>query len=393
MASWIMHSLLQAAAAASSPADVAPAQAGEVVVVWEGMVEPARERLRACLAQKCFPVNDVKASLALADAQFVNGSYDDARRTLQDSLQRLVAAPGEHPRLRASLLNGVAIVAEHQGDLFDAMYARGGAADALWSAGPDTVVPALNARIAAALTQARLGRTAEARATLRSTAGRAKDVGQPVLEQAVRMYDAAIQWRNGAHRPAERTLREVAGLKGENFRSLRVASAALLTQLLNEAGQVDRTGLLEEAIGRDRNKIRPTLIYSPTIDIQGPIQRDAFGFVPNQTVRSDSRSALGWIDMGYWVRPDGSVADVQVLRGARNAELARYIRDVAVRRRYAATQDPSNAQGWYEIRRFSLGYEKVTPIGSRIVRRAGAPIIAEMDLAVIAPDASKRETS
>jgi len=389
---WVPFLVLQAGVV-STPPNVMPPHAEEVVVVWEGRVELSQERLRTCLARNCVPVEDVTASLALADAQFVNGLYDEARRTLHEARRRLQRAPGEHPRLRASLLNGTATVAEHQGDLFDAMYARGGAARALWSAGPDTIVPALNARIASALMQARLGRISEARTTLRLTAGMAVNANQPLLAQAVRMYDAAIQWRSGAQRPAERTLRDVMVLEGDGFRSLRVASAALLTQLLNESGREDRTGLLEQVVHREQSGAKPVLLYSPPLERLGPVQGDAFGFIPDRTITSESIAVGGWMDLGYWVRPDGSVAEVQVLRGARHAGLTDYIRDIAARRRYAATPRSASPQGWYEIRRFSIGYERFTPLGSRIIRRAGAPMIAEMDLAVVPAAAERRETS
>ena len=61
---------------------------GQEVTVTGRRIQDFRDRLRACLARGCPPNEDVDASLALAEVEFESGEYEDARRTILQSLDR-----------------------------------------------------------------------------------------------------------------------------------------------------------------------------------------------------------------------------------------------------------------------------------------------------------------
>lgn len=80
--------LAAAPAAAQDNAAPPPGAASGPIIVTAIRVEDYRARLAACLARNC-PVNeDVDATMALAEALFLGGEYEDARRTVRLSLGR-----------------------------------------------------------------------------------------------------------------------------------------------------------------------------------------------------------------------------------------------------------------------------------------------------------------
>ena len=61
---------------------------GQEVTVTGRRLQDYRDRLRACIARGCPPNEDVDASLALAEVEFESGAYQEARRTILQSLDR-----------------------------------------------------------------------------------------------------------------------------------------------------------------------------------------------------------------------------------------------------------------------------------------------------------------
>ena len=71
-----------------APALAQQAAPGQNITVTGVRIQDYRDRLAACLARNC-PVNeDVDATLALAEALFLNGEYREARERRRASLGR-----------------------------------------------------------------------------------------------------------------------------------------------------------------------------------------------------------------------------------------------------------------------------------------------------------------
>ena len=107
---------------------------------------------------------------------------------------------------------------------------------------------------------------------------------------------------------------------------------------------------------------------------------NGFEIQQDTQTRSSDRASLRWADVGFWITPGGTVADAEVLRGSRDATWAAPIVATIAARRYTPFADAPSGQGRYRIERFTLTADFVTPIGSNIRRRAGAPHYERLDL-------------
>jgi hypothetical protein len=79
---------------------------------------------------------------------------------------------------------------------------------------------------------------------------------------------------------------------------------------------------------------------------------------------------LLWVDVGYWIRPDGSVDDIEVLRGSRTRGWEAPVLSNIASRRYAPTRDPV---GQFRVERYTLTGDYFNPSGSLIRRRGLNP--------------------
>jgi hypothetical protein len=98
---------------------VAPAIAadsdGPIIVTAQPLAETAAA-LAACLERSCPPDQDIAATLAHAENQFVAGGYKAARTTLLKSIDRNRAHGGAFPVPVSDLYRANGRVAEHVGE-------------------------------------------------------------------------------------------------------------------------------------------------------------------------------------------------------------------------------------------------------------------------------------
>lgn len=87
---------------------------GEIVVTARSSAAVA---LANCLARRCRPVEDISASLAAAEQEFLAGDYLGTRRVLAAALGRNRRFTAAHPRAVASLYDAHARMAYHYGDV------------------------------------------------------------------------------------------------------------------------------------------------------------------------------------------------------------------------------------------------------------------------------------
>src|SRR5690349_9255873 len=88
---------------------------GQEVTVTGRRIRDFRARLQACIARHCPPNEDVDASLALAEVEFESGAYEDARRTILQSLGRNRQHARTFPEPVADLYRSRARVSRHLG--------------------------------------------------------------------------------------------------------------------------------------------------------------------------------------------------------------------------------------------------------------------------------------
>src|SRR5687768_3471592 len=106
--SSVMSMLLAILAAAATPA------AQPITVIGQRLPD-LEARLSACIARNCPTDEDIDASLAVAEAQIVEGDYRAARRTLLSSLGRNKAEANAYPIPVSDLYRANGRVAAHLG--------------------------------------------------------------------------------------------------------------------------------------------------------------------------------------------------------------------------------------------------------------------------------------
>ena len=93
--------------------------AGADIVVTGKSLRDTAANLAACLARHCPPDQDVAASVAHAENQFVAGDYSGAQRTLHAALGRNRKHGKQYPLEVSNLLRANSRVAEHMGEAKD----------------------------------------------------------------------------------------------------------------------------------------------------------------------------------------------------------------------------------------------------------------------------------
>ena len=89
-------------------------QNAPIVVTGERILD-LRRNLATCIARQCPPNEDVDASLALAEGEFLIGDYDDAETTIRSSIDRNRRYRRIYPEPVADLYRSQARVQSHRG--------------------------------------------------------------------------------------------------------------------------------------------------------------------------------------------------------------------------------------------------------------------------------------
>lgn len=366
---------------------VPPAEPDEIVVTGIRL-EVSAAALRDCIARRCPPDQDIAATLAHAENLFVAGDYKEARKTSLGGIKRNKRYSRTYPVEVAGLLRANSRIGAHlgEGDSF-----RIGALDvvsALKSGLPHDDPRVLSARLEVGDSFARSGRIDGALNIYRDVASRAHDLNLPAVEGFARLRTAILYRTLAAANPAI--------FRGEARRAIaalvdspdpRLASFALAAKLVGAqmaAGEGD-SAAIDRIVAEYRKAAGgtaiPVLLYSPGIN-----QRD----VPNAALRGGSvlnRIPMQnvddqWVDVSFWITPDGKVTDAGVLR--RSAGLSGdWVNPIIVAvagRRYAPLVTGPNELGLFRVERFTYTARWENGTGTHLRVREPTPHIETLDL-------------
>lgn len=355
---------LFAAAAAEPP----------IIVTAKPQTEKA---LALCLARKCGTREDAIASIHHAQAQFADGEYPDARKTLLASLARNRGQDKEDPRAMSALWHALARVTLHNGDLQEYRRAALRSGSILARADAVTISEQVRGEVQIADALSMTGDPDGAVHRYRAVGREARARGE--IELAEMMELRAVYARSSFDgRPAARRRLERAAEDATLTPRARTAARGLAAQLQDRPGGKVQT-LLEDvpvqsadapllllrtpqsALGKQREAVNRALANN-----------DAVLFTMLQP-RSGEARPYSWVDIGFWVRPDGSVAEAEVLRGSRNRGWTEDVVRTVQGCRYAPFAAEAGSEGRYKIERVTLTYQHQTPAGSLIRRRSGLP--------------------
>lgn len=335
----------------------------------------------ACLARQCPPLRDAQVTIAWAEARFREGAYLKAKRGLAEAVSRNRDHAATDPKPLAALYEAYATVAVHDGDLEVYKRAMGGRARTLRAHLPASDPAIADAEIALGDMWAKLGKLRSAEMAYDAAERNAAVAGLPIAALNAALRRAWLASATGELGQADRIIDRVAA--SEAARDPAIQAVLPVVRLRLAAKRADDAAVDKLVAGLARtNGAAPALLWAPPYDptpVAAAVDTQLkFDFRNPIPPNSADRSPITWADVGFWVRPDGRTADIDVLRGSRDRNwLPIATRQIAARR-YAPRD--GGGQGVYRVERFTLRGEYQTPIGSLIPRRAGPPRLEVIDL-------------
>lgn len=387
VAALLFPALLALSAQAVAPARE-PALDTPPIVVTGKRLEDTEAALRACLARKCPPDEDIAATLAHAENLFVAGDYEKARTTLRRSLGRNDKHADRYPVEVSDLYRSNALVANHLGFEEDYFHSTWGTLRALKEGIPDPDWRQFGARMEIARMTARLRGLEEAVRAYRRLAKDAEAAGRPDIAALAQLRGLAMA---NQHRPSSSIRREIgkiAALTGPETQYASSAAKLYLARLAGEAGRIaEAQAMIREVAGTGVRAL--VLVYAPPYQLNVQEMNTANPTEIN-AARGNPAARFGgnfddmWIDVGFWVQADGRVSELKVLRKSTNSSWADPLLKSIRGRLYAPLEQPSYRKERYT---YTAGWERQT--GSHIMRRSPRARVEYLDLTLRA-DAAPR---
>lgn len=378
-------------------------QAEDIVVTGKPLKDTEAD-LRACIERKCPPDQDVAATLAHAENQMVSGDYKGGRKTLLDSLGRNRRHGQEYPVPVSDLLRANSRIAEHLGEAGSYRNSVIDMRDTLKKGLGDDDFRTLVAQVDVGDSRAKLGYPDEAERVYIKVEEQALALGNTRVATYARLRQALLLAVRHEDDPSPALYRRlIEKLDTIIQRPLPGAEEFALTAEVLKAKVERKTGstATTEAIIRrfaERGGAdRPVLVYAEPlerIDLT-KVGTDSAPLMSN-LVRTARTSVVGqWVDIGFWIGPEGHVSDVEVLRSSGSTRWVPPVLKNISARIYAPLKRDANARpGFYMIERYTQTANFVDETtGTRIRTREATPRVVRIDItpeiAAAAPPATK----
>jgi len=369
---FLLATLLAAAPAAAQQQDASKQE----IVVTGTRLSDTRKALEACLARNCPPDEDVNASLAHAENLFVAGEYHQARKTVKDSISRNDRHARKYPEPVSDLYRANSRISIHLGEGKDYEWSTWGIKRALKAGLPDDDLRILGADLEVAGMQAGLKRFDAARITYRRVERKAMELGRPDLAATARIRQAWLSHLNGHTATTRSELLKVAKNPDPKIAAQRLAALVLLARLDRREGKIASSDALLSEL-RKVGFTKPTLLYSPPLDLNVTGRDEGSGSVTRQMAVDDFEDQ--WADVGFWVRPDGRVADVEIIRQKGQSQWLKPVLKSISGRIYAPLKGASE-EGSFRVERYSYTSLWADRTGTRLRQRAADGRVEFLDL-------------
>jgi hypothetical protein len=377
---------LAALAAGAAQAQAQPQErnegSGQTIVVTGTSLSQTERNLRDCLARHCPPDEDIAATLAHAENLFVAGDYEKARRTTKASLGRNNRHADQFPVEVSNLYRAGSRIAVHLGEGHDYEQSTWGIKRALKEGLPKDDIRLVGADLEVAGMQASLGRTDSARKVYEEAAEDAARLNRPDLAGLARLRLAWLSQIEGDQQLARRKLQEIADDRRPETRVARLSALVLLARLDRKEGRRESSDAL---IGELRNAglAKPVLLFAPEIKLTSRVTE--VGEQGSTTRLAATQNFEDrWIDVGFWVTPDGRVSDLEIIRNSGPTYWAKPVLDSIGGRIYSPAPAGS-VDGTYRVERYSFTSLWEDRTGTRLRQRSANARIEYLDLTTDAP--------
>lgn len=322
------------------------------IVVTGTSLEQTREQLEACIARGCDPKQDIDASLAHAESQYIAGDFDGARATLRNSVHRNKRHRQDLPVDVSDLQRAYGRLIEMNGQPAVSRIVQIDALDSL-KAGldkQDRRVFLQRTLVAESFSQA--GRLRAAYDVYEDVERQAARAGLPQVSAYALLRRAALLNALASVSPEYRqryraALTKLESLEGPDMGKFRVAAVILRAQ---DTGHERDESALDAAIAKiDPQQFdRPFLLYAP------PVILNKHG--KSRMGGSGAKIEPDWMDVRIAVTRQGKVEGYEILRRTDgiDARWVKQVTDTIPRRRYAPFVPASGETVSYRVERFSF---------------------------------------
>lgn len=365
------------------------AASGDIVITGKRLVEAHA----VCVKGGCTPLRDAQASIALAESQFRDGSYLDAKRLLASAISRNEAKAASDPKPVAALYEAYATVALHEGNQDDYRRAVARQVATLRDNLPADDPAVVTASTALGDMWLKNGNYRQAEATFRGVEQAALKANQERTAALAGMKLALLAAMTDRADAANRKIDEIEARPIARNAGMATALRVVRLRVATRGGKEEEIDQRIRELG-GTGSAGPVLVWAPPYADDATSARLAnasrfpFDSLANargtsDQTRSSDFAGVQWADVGFWVRPDGRTGEIEVLRGTPSrAWLTPYLDQVGDRR--YSTSNPadvgSNVEGVYKIERVSRRTQYATPTNSLIKRRVLAGGFQILDL-------------
>lgn len=381
-----------------------PALANDIVVTGKPLKDTAAD-LAECIKRGCPPNEDMAATIAHAENQFVSGDYEGARKTLHASLGRNRKHGKEYPLELSNVLRANGRVAEHLGEARDFQLSTLDMRDTLKEGFGENDFRTLVAQVEVGDSRAKLGYPDEAERIYRDVEKRAFDAKQFRVASFARLRLTLLAQARFEDDPNARNAAaldsRLAGLIDSplpDSGDFVMAAKVLRARKDRRAGSTASTDELVKAFASSGGVTRPVLLFAEPVGKIDPTEGQTgradgvSGQAPAWTRWSSNRYGQ-WVDIGFWIGQDGKVSDVEVLRQKGSVDWAKPVMKSIARRVYAPLrQDGDSTPGFYMVERYTLTARVAEgeETGTRLRVREARPRIEMLELT---PDAGEEKVA
>ena len=376
-------------AGVNSPA-TANDEAPREIVVTARSLKDTESDLKACLARKCPPDQDIKASLAHAENQFVEGNYHDARSTLAGALGRNRKHKGQYPIEVSDLLRANGNVAAHLGEANVYRLSVLDMRDTLKGALKSNDYRVFGAEIEVADSRMKLGYLDEASDKYLEVEKRALAVGLPQVAAIARLRDLSLRVQRAETEKTE--FRKKEALDGIDAflnaptggsEDIKIAAEILKSRLDRASGNSETADRLIARYAALGGTNRPVLLYSTPIKMNEAQAARAMAGGSDLNRIGTQVVENRWVDVGFWIGADGKVDAPEILRNKGDTDWADVVLKAIKTRIYAPLKMEGDdaSLGVYAIERYSLTAQYENDVtGTRIRQRSPVARIERTDL-------------
>lgn len=358
----LSNHLLRAAAAAALLV-AGPVLAEDIVVTGKPLKDTAAD-LEECIKRGCPPNEDMAATLAHAENQFVAGDYHGSRKTLRESLGRNRKHGKAYPVELSSVLRANGRVAEHLGEAKSFQISTLDMRDTLKSGLGADDFRTLAAQIEVGDSRAKLGFPLEADQIYRDVEKRALELKHYRVATFARLRQAMLAQNRFEDDPSARNravlderLAQMIDSPLPNSDDFVLVAKVLRARKDRKAGSNASTDELIKSFAQKGGAARPVLLFAEPLSKIDPWagQLPVAGGMSNGRNTYSTKSNGQWVDLGFWIGQDGHVSDVEVLRSSGGVNWAKPVMGNIAKRVYAPLrQDGDAAAGFYMVERYTL---------------------------------------